>query len=423
MRVPYAIIMVIVLLPVCGCAAPGATAPAVRDVKPLLTPEGQPMDAAFFPIGVWLQDPVLAPKYKEAGVNLYVGLFEGPTEAQLAELEKHGMPVICEQNEVALKHIDEPIIIGWECASEPDNAQSFQGYWKGDVEKIKEGWPELYESKGLDKMRYTGKYGPPIPPKWVVQRYREIKKNDPTRPTRIGLNQSVAWETWTGRGWRTGKLEDYPEYIQGGDIICFDIYPACHTDPAIAGKLWYVPLGVERLMQWTNGGQKPIWIPLECTRIDNPDGRMATPQQVKAEAWMAITQGATGLIWFVHEFKPKFNGHALLDNPEMLAAVTALNKQIQMLAPVLNSPTQEKLASIAAANAEVPINLLAKRHEGATYLFAVGMRPAATAATFSVKGLGDATAEVIGENRTLAVRKGTFADEFGPYAVHLYRIR
>jgi len=421
MRIPCAIVTAVVLLSLCGCGPAGSAAPTVGGATRLLTPEGRSVDPAFFPIGVWLQDPALAPRYKEAGMNFYVGLHEGPTEAQLAELRRHGMPVMCEQNDVALRHLADPLIIGWECASEPDNAQSFQGYWRGDVEKIREGWPELYASHGLDKKPYTGKYGPPIPPQWVVRRYQEIKKNDPSRPARVGLNQSVAWETWTGRGWRTGKLEDYPAYIQGGDIICFDIYPACHTDPEIAGKLWYVARGVERLMTWTDG-RKPLWIPLECTRIDNPDGKMATPEQVKAEAWMAITQGATGLIWFVHEFKPKFNGHALLDNPEMLAGVTAINKQIQALAPVLNSPTQEDLAHVTAANAEVPINLLAKRHEGATYVFAVGMRPAATAATFSVKGLGHAKAEVIGENRSLDVRGGTFTDEFGPYAVHLYRI-
>ena len=54
---------------------------------------------------------------------------------------------------------------------------------------------------------------------------------------------------------------------------------------------------------------------------------------------MALIHGSRGLIYFVHQFKPKFNEHALLDDPEMLAAVTAINRQIRDLAPVLNSPT------------------------------------------------------------------------------------
>ena len=48
---------------------------------------GLPTDPGFFPIAVWLQDPRNAPRYKQAGINLYVALWRGPTEAQLAELE------------------------------------------------------------------------------------------------------------------------------------------------------------------------------------------------------------------------------------------------------------------------------------------------------------------------------------------------
>ena len=44
----------------------------------------------------------------------------------------------------------------------------------------------------------------------------------------------------------------------------------------------------------------------------------ATPHQVKAEVWMSLVHGSRGLIYFVHQFKPRFNEHALLDDPEML---------------------------------------------------------------------------------------------------------
>jgi hypothetical protein len=49
----------------------------------------------YFPIAVWLQAPRNAPKYQALGVNLYVGLWRGPTESQLAELKRHQMPVFC----------------------------------------------------------------------------------------------------------------------------------------------------------------------------------------------------------------------------------------------------------------------------------------------------------------------------------------
>jgi len=77
----------------------------------------------LIPIAVWLQDPNQAGRYKEAGFNLYVALWNGPTEAQLKNLTAAGMPVICEQNRLALAHKDDPIIIGWMHGDEPDNAQ------------------------------------------------------------------------------------------------------------------------------------------------------------------------------------------------------------------------------------------------------------------------------------------------------------
>ena len=88
------------------------------------------VDPNFFPIAVWLQSPDQAPKYKAIGINLYVGLWKGPTEKQLAELKKHGMRVICSQNAVGLEHKDDPTIVAWMHGDEPDNAQSL-GKGKG----------------------------------------------------------------------------------------------------------------------------------------------------------------------------------------------------------------------------------------------------------------------------------------------------
>src|SRR5947209_3214611 len=46
---------------------------------------GPPASRDYFPIAVWLQSPASAAKFKAAGINLYVGLWQGPTEEQLAE--------------------------------------------------------------------------------------------------------------------------------------------------------------------------------------------------------------------------------------------------------------------------------------------------------------------------------------------------
>jgi hypothetical protein len=249
----------------------------------------------------------------------------------------------------------------------------------------------------------------------------KIRQADATRPVLLNLGQGVAWDGWYGRGVRKNHPEDYAEYIKGCDIASFDIYPAAHDKPEVAGNLWYVGHGVKRLVQWAEG-RNVVWNCIECTRIHNPNTK-ATPHQVRCEVWMSIIHGSMGLIYFVHEWEPKFNESALLADPQMLSAVAAINRQITDLAPVLNSPTLEGLASAASDDKAVPVATMVKRHDGATYVFAVGMRDGQTAVTFTVQGLnGERTVEVIGENRTIVSTDGIFKDRFAAWDAHLYRI-
>jgi len=385
---------------------------------------GPPSDPNFFPIGVWLQSPANAAKYKAAGINFYVGLWKGPTEKQLAELKAAGMPVICAQNDVGLRHVDDPTIIGWMHGDEPDNAQ------------------RRADGKG---------YGPPIPPKRIEADYQKIRARDGSRPVLLNLGQGVAWDGWIGRGVRTNHPEDYVQYVQGCDIASFDIYPAVSQRPAVAGKLWYVARGVERLRHWA-GPKRPIWNCIECTRISNPKVK-PTPHQVRAEVWMSLLHGSRGLIYFVHQFQPTFIEAGLLHEPELLAAVTKINRQVRDLAPVLNSPTVRRIAHpkspaqplkpeglpsfmlkadltyafyVQTAPADVPIDVMVKQYEQATYVFAVCMADAEATLTFGYKARPDGSdppAEVLGEGRKIQRIPGRrLTDKFKPYDVHIYKL-
>ena len=171
----------------------------------------------YFPVAVWLQSPRNAKRFQEAGINLYVGLWQGPTEEQLAALKAAGMPVICDQNEVGLNSPHADVIVGWMHGDEPDNAQA----------------PP--DGKGYD---------PPILPSRIEADYRRIQERDASRPVLLNLGQGVAFDQWIGRGVRTNHPEDYVEYVQGCDIVSFDIYPVVHDREAVAGKLEFVAHGV-----------------------------------------------------------------------------------------------------------------------------------------------------------------------------------
>jgi hypothetical protein len=314
---------------------------------------GLPHDPTFFPLGVWLQAPHNAKRYREVGVNLYVGLYGGPTQDQLDALDAAGMPVICAQNEVGLNHRGKTIV-GWLQQDEPDNAQGRRPFG----------------------------YAPPILPSAIVAEYERLHRNDPTRPVLLNLGQGAAWHAWHGRGERTNHPEDYPEYVKGCDIVSFDIYPVTHSHRDVQGKLEFVGRGVQRLLA-TSRGKKPVWACIEASHIDNADV-LPTPAQVRSEVWIAICSGASGIVYFAHEFAPKFVEAGLLAHDEIAAGVQALNAEVLAHAPVLNTPIVLDAVDVTT-RPKVELAVRAHRHDGVLHLFVASMGPAPTQAHVHVR--------------------------------------
>lgn len=143
---------------------------------------------------------------------------------------------------------------------------------------------------------------------------------------------------------------------------------------------------------------------------------------------MALIRGATGLIYFVHQFKPEFREAALLDDPEMVAAVTAINREIQEWAPVLNQPTVREGLQVTSSQSDVPIAVMEKRTTRESHVFAVNLSNRPSQVVFTRTNAPDGTGsklavaiQVVGEGRRLESSGTGFADEFSAYAVHHYR--
>ncbi len=355
----------------------------------------------YFPIGVWLQRPEDAAQWLAAGVNLYSGLWKGPTANQLDTLRAAGMQTIVAQNSTALAYTNRlsdgrPVIVGWLLDDEPDNAQP----------------------------NGSGGYGPPIAPAAVRQIYQRFKSNDPSRPILLNLSQGIGWDnaTWYGQGGHIVPGRDYPQYILGSDIISFDIYPMTSSDRAVAGDAWRVALGVDRLHQYAPPNHI-VWCFIETGDIHGT-GREATVPQIKAEVWMAIIHGATGIDYFIHgkSSVTAFDERALLrlENAARLAGFTEINREVHSLAPVLKTPSVPCLVTITNLAGASEVDFMAKQRNGATYVFAVGMRNAVTTKEFHFQNLTNNQMEVIGEHRTVTLSNGSFSDTFNGYVAHLY---
>jgi hypothetical protein len=361
---------------------------------------GPSHDPNFFPLAVWLQDPADAPLYKAAGINTYVGLWQGPTDAQLATLAKDHIVAVCVLNDVGLKHLSDPTIVAWMHGDEPDNAQT---------------------SPGNDA---AGNPLPnqPIPPEKVIADYHHLRQVDPSRPILLNLGQGVANDTWPGRGKDNGNLDVYKEYVKAGDIISFDIYPVSGNKNPDRGNLAQEAKGIDRLHNWTHN-QKVVWNCIETTQINGDRPDKITPSQMRSCVWISLIHGSKGLIYFCHQFGKGKSPRHLLEDAPMLAAVTAVNKQITDLAPVLNSPTVHDVSVTAGEHDQVDI--MVKKHGGNTYIFAASMtRNDKTTAMFDISRVATAaTVEVLDESRSISVDRGHFQDTFGPFRIHIYVIR
>jgi hypothetical protein len=348
-------------------------------------PHGLPADPAFFPIAVWLQTPSNAARYKAVGVNLFVGLWEGPTDEQLSTLKTAAVPTVCDQSGVWSDHRDDTAVWGWLQPDEPDNAQA--------------------------KPNGNG-YDPCIDPKLIVAGYDKLHTNDPSRPVWLGLGRGVSDTQWVGRGTCTGETDMYKDYQKGGDILSFDIYP---VNGGIG--LEAVGKGVDNLRGWSDF-KKPVVADIEASNIDNTT--RPSPAQIKAEVWLALTHGAAGIQYFCHRFSPTFSETDCLDDKPTANALPQLNRQVSELARVLNTPSVDNGVNFKS---DEPIDVMLKRQGDVTYLFAVHVQNTSTKVMFQLERFPpNASAEVLGENSTLEVKNGMFADDFGAYTVHLYKI-
>ena len=355
---------------------------------------GVSTDPGFFPIAAWLQQPSHAQELHGLGVNIFLGNNGGTdplVAGDLAQLKSLGMFAIIGQDATGLASVDDPTVVGWWMADEPDNAQS----------------------------NGSGGFGPPVAPATLVSQYESYKAADSTRPMFLGLGQGVAYDGWEGRG-----ANPPPEsaYVTAADIAGFDIYPYnnCGGDPdeqVTCGQFWLSAYGIDRLHQWSDRDQA-TWADIETTIISGSDG--PTPVETVSEVWLALIHEANGIIYFIDSFTPSFREDAIFEDQAMVDAVTALDAKISMLAPELNSATVPDAVTVTSST---EIDVMAKANGTALYVFAAIARAGTAMAAFMVAGLtGNATAEVVGENRTIDVVAGQFSDAFAANDAHVYRI-
>ena len=368
-------------------AAEGKAQSAPAVVNPLKDPD-------FFPRAVWFIQAEHAPTVAELGCNLYVcgGFGQREPIEGMDFVWKHGLYNISRWSEdarVRRRVREHPSFVGWSNFNEPDNEWRVQ------------------------------------PPEPLEALYRRVKAESPEVPVYLNFTHPMGniFGQANSNAW-------YRRYCAAADILMYDYYP---NNLARMGwrRQWLVAVGMDRLARF-GGTEKPRWNWIECTNISNQEEgasfRVPTYEDIRAQVWISIIHGATGVGYFTHAWggagprhARKWHKEVLIPEPQR-AAVKRVNAELAQLAAVVNAGACDYPVAKAEA-AEGRVDLAVRYHKGHLYLLAANMRQTPERCTFTLPGLDDGLAvEVVNEGRSLVLKGGKFEDAFAGFDVNLYRI-
>ncbi|MCS7006342.1 MAG: fibronectin type III domain-containing protein [Thermoleophilia bacterium] len=321
-----------------------SSGPRYESSAPLLV-NGHPV----FPRMVWRQCPAYYGTSLGAGINLFLGAWCDTTpEMQMALLAGRALSTV----DAHTPGVTGPGMIGWHL---PDEADVSVG--------------------GADRL--------PSP------------KAD-GRVTFLTLTDKFATGTAPGPH---GK-EIYPGLFALADVIGFDTYPIeVRCSLAQIDNVYWMQ---RELVQLAQGKPTFQWIeagPMEHCR-DNED---PTPATVRAQVWLAIAGGATGIGYF-----PDYWAEDIRNE------VRRINRDLVSLAPALLSPP----ARVSAPDG--PVRVAARRYNGALYVIVVNTSTTPARATFSAAGLQGRTLRTFAEGREVRPLGDVVTDTLPGLGVAIY---
>lgn len=196
-------------------------------------------------------------------------------------------------------------------------------------------------------------------------------------------------------------------YARAADVVGFDIYPVygyCRPD-----LIWWEADATKALVELARPGQ-PVysWIEAASTSSQWCHGRGVQANELRAEVWMTLVNGATAYGYFTHSWTPTYSQFRVSGAVQMEMKRT--DRQVATLTPaILGTPLAVKSTGVEA---------IARTYGGARYVFAVNV--ARTPVRGQIRVAGSGTWHVFEENRDVQAHAGFFNDAFAPLGVHIY---
>jgi hypothetical protein len=245
-----------------------------------------------------------------------------------------------------------------------------------------------------------------LPDEWDTHLPGNVSRSELLSAARPDLSRlqflALTSHVWAGAAALPQGKGMYPTLFALADVLGSDLYPL--TSMCNREALGVMFAGARDLVQQAGG--KPTYQWVETAAMDCGSAPAVTPTAatVRAEAFLAIAGGVSGLGFFPADAN---------QNPVIQAVIKDINQDAYALQPALFAPAADAQAGGAVKVGGHVLN-------GALYLFAVNSSFSAQTVSLSSPGLNGRTLTVIGEGRTVAAQDDSFQDHFDPLAVHIY---
>jgi hypothetical protein len=380
-------------------------------------------DPARLPVSVWLQDPTTpyqgtdeAHAFRELGINTLVGLWDWPAQdhGQIKAAADAGLSV------VAGGQACDPTPGGtWACTTVDRSLTAKADQLGGGTLA---GYV-LTDEPDLNQPNGTAQGAGCMPPATMAALADSLRRQDASRPVLVNFGAGV------GGGYRSpGCPADFTAYTATPDIVSVDFYGVTDPYSPAAAKGVRVYGRVAAHTRLLSPG-KPVWVFLETPvqmrggALSASGAKAASPAQVRAAAWTALVNGATGLSWFCHSFAAGLAVDACLRDATSAATLKAVDEDAQRYAPYWNAPP----VTVGVTTEGAPVTATLRTAGGRTAVLAVATDapelPSGGPATATFTLPGGWTGPVRTEDgRELHAVNGRFTDRFTAYQPHVYTL-
>ena len=239
----------------------------------------------------------------------------------------------------------------------------------------------------------------PVLPQRAQEIYETVRDADPYHPC-IMLNDTI---------------EGIYRYERGGDVLMPDPYP-CFLKGGLAASPIEKTGKFMLAIADATGGSKPAWVTPQGFNYGDygkAGNRGPNLAELRNQMYQSVVYGAKGFIWYTHGQCRNY--------PDLYLGMPFLSREIADLkAAVLANDVPQSVTVKAALPEHLHVSLRKVGNE--LTLFAVSTATEPQGATFTIKG-APATLYVGSEGRKVSLANGSFTDQCGVYASHVYTTR